>query len=180
MIIAISGLTGSGKNTLGELLAKELGYRLVCPTFKDLAEKEGISLMEFQEKAEADPDIDRKFDAVLKEQASAGDCVVTTWLGPWMVDADLKIRLSAPAETRAKRIADRDTMTPDEAVKHVNERDGSNRARYMKLYGIDIYDESVYDAVLDSGQNSPEELLKLVMDMMKETPEDKRAGEDSA
>lgn len=55
MIIAVSGLTGSGKNTLGELLSKELGYTLVCPTFKDLAAKEGITLMEFQKKAEKGP-----------------------------------------------------------------------------------------------------------------------------
>jgi cytidylate kinase len=167
MIIAISGLTGSGKNTLGELLAKELSYRLVTPTFKDLAKKEGISLMEFQEKAERDPDIDRKFDEALKEQAASGDCVVTTWLGPWMVDADLKIKLSAPAETRAERIADRDTMSHDEAVKHVKERDEGNRARYLKLYEIDIYDESVYDVVLDSGKNNPEELLKLVLELIE-------------
>lgn len=153
MIIAISGLTGSGKNTLGELVAKELGYKLVCPTFKDLAEKEGISLMEFQKKAENDPDIDRKFDAVLKEQAQ-GNCVVTTWLGPWIVDADLRIKLSAPAEVRAERIADRDSMTREEAVEHVHDRDESNRSRYKKLYGIDIYSEDVFDAVLDSGKNT--------------------------
>ena len=51
MIIAISGLTGCGKNTLGELLAKELGYKIVSPTFKDLADREGISLIDFQKKS---------------------------------------------------------------------------------------------------------------------------------
>jgi cytidylate kinase len=167
MIIAISGLTGSGKNTLGQLLAKELGYRLVCPTFKDLAEREGISLMEFQEKAEKDPDIDRKFDDVLKEQAAAGDCVVTTWLGPWMVDADLKVKLTAPAKVRADRISERDSMSPEEAIRHVNERDERNRARYKRLYGIDIYDESVYDAVLDSGEDKPQELLAKVLEIIR-------------
>jgi cytidylate kinase len=96
MIIAVAGLTGSGKNTLGELLAKELGYRLVCPTFKDLAAMEGIPLMEFQKRAEKDPDIDKKFDAALKEMAAPGDCVVTSWLGAWMVDADVRIRCSRP------------------------------------------------------------------------------------
>ncbi len=166
MIIAISGLTGSGKNTLGELLAKTLGYKLVCPTFKDLAEKEGIPLMEFQEKAEKDPDIDRKFDALLKEQAQ-GDCVVTTWLGPWMVDADLKIKVSAPVETRAERIAKRDGMGSDEALRHVKERDERNRERYKKLYGIDIYDEKIYDAVLDSGTYRPEELLMMVLEILE-------------
>lgn len=160
MIIAIAGLSGSGKNTLGELLAKELGYRVVSPTFKDLAEKEGISLMEFQKKAEKDPDIDRKFDAVLKEQA-ARDCVVTTWLGPWMVGADVRIKVFAPLEVRAKRLTKRDSMTLKEAMAHVRDRDEANRKRYRKVYGIDIYDDSAFDALLNSGIYSPEELLKI-------------------
>jgi len=129
MIIAISGLTGSGKNTLGELVAKKLGYKLICPTFKDLAAKEGISLMEFQKKAEKDHDIDKKFDAVLKEMVAKtnGNCVVTTWLGPWIVDTDLNIKVSAPLGVRAKRVAKRDEITLEEAKKHVKARDEENR-----------------------------------------------------
>lgn len=166
MIIAISGLTGCGKNTLGELLAKKLGYKLVCPTFKDLAEREGVSLMEFQERAKEDPDIDKKFDEMLKEEAQ-GDCVVTTWLGPWIVDADLRIRLDAPLETRAERIAERDGMKPEDALKHVKERDEGNRERYKRIYNIDIYDESVYDVSLDSGKYKPEELLEMVLEIIE-------------
>ncbi len=167
MIIAIAGLTGSGKNTLGELLAKELGYRMVCPTFKDLAAKEGIPLMEFQKKAEDDPDIDKKFDAVLKEQAAQGNCVITTWLGPWMVDADLKIKVSAADEIRAERIAGRDSMNADEALEHVKARDEGNRKRYKKLYGINIDNEEIFDAVLDSGKYKPEELLQQTIELIK-------------
>jgi cytidylate kinase len=163
MIIAVSGLTGSGKNTLGELLAKRLGYRLVCPTFKDLAAKENISLMEFQEKAAKDPDIDRKFDAVLKEQAAAGDCVVTTWLGPWMVEADVRIKVKVAGAIRAQRIAKRDGMTVEEAMTHLHERDEQNRTRYMKLYKIDIDDEKIFDVVLDGGKKTPEQLLEMAM-----------------
>jgi len=166
MIIAISGLTGCGKNTLGELLAKKLGYKLVCPTFKDLAEREGVSLMEFQERAKKDRDIDKRFDAMLKEEAQ-GDCVVTTWLGPWIVDADLRIRLNAPLETRAERIAERDGMKLEDALQHVKERDEGNRERYKRIYNIDIYDESVYDATLDSGKYRPEELLVMVLEIIE-------------
>jgi cytidylate kinase len=172
MIIAVSGLTGSGKNTLGELLAKELGYRLVCPTFKDLAKKEGVSLMEFQKMAEKDSDIDRKFDAVLREQAR-GDCIVTTWLGPWIVDADVRIKVFAPAAVRAGRIAGRDSMSGEEAVAHVNERDERNRKRYKKIYSIDIYDDSGFDACLNSGIYKPEELLRICLALIKE----KRGGD---
>ena len=167
MIIAISGLTGSGKNTLGELLAKRLGYKLVCPTFKDLAAKEGVSLMEFQKKATKDPDIDKKFDALLKEQAAAGNCVVTTWLGAWMTKADIRIKVFAPLEVRAKRIAERDGMGLKEAMKHVKARDDDNRKRYMKLYNIDIYDDSGFDACVNAGIYKPEQLLDIVQGIIE-------------
>jgi cytidylate kinase len=167
MIIAISGLTGSGKNTLGKLLSDELGYKLVCPTFKDIAKKEGVSLMEFHKKAEDDPDIDKKFDAMLKEQA-AGDCVVTTWLGPWMVNADVRIKVFAPEGTRAERIAKRDGMTVDEALKHIRERDDNNRKRYKKLYGIDIDNDDIFNACLNGGIHKPDELLDISLLIIKQ------------
>jgi len=147
MIIAVGGLTGSGKNTLGELLAKKLGLKLVCPTFKDLAKREGIPLMEFQKRAEKDQNIDKKFDAELKEQAKKGNCVVTTWLGPWMVDADLRVWVFAPADVRAKRISKRDGMVLEQAKKHIHERDEENRQRYLNVYGIDIYDHDTFDSI---------------------------------
>jgi cytidylate kinase len=167
MIIAIAGLTGSGKNTLGEKLAEKLGYRLVCPTFKDLAAKEGIPLMEFQKKATKDPDIDKKFDAVLKEQASKGNCVVTTWLGPWMVEPDIRIWIYLPDDIRAGRIAKRDGITAASAKSHMQERDDNNRKRYLKLYKIDIDDHSSFDACLNSGIYYPEQLVEIALALIK-------------
>jgi CMP/dCMP kinase len=167
MIIAVAGLSGSGKNTLGELIAKKLGYRLVCPTFKDLAAAEGIPLMEFQEKAKKDPGIDRKFDEELKRQAAGGNCVVTTWLGAWMVDADVRIKVKVADEIRAERIAKRDGMDVAKALLHLRKRDDDNRARYRKLYGIDIDDERIFDAVLDGGKFRPEELLGQSLEAIK-------------
>jgi len=167
MIIAVGGLTGSGKNTLGEILAKKLGYRLISPTFKDLAKKEGIPLMEFQKRAEKDPGIDRKFDALLKEEAAKGECVVTTWLGPWMVDADLRILVYASDDVRAKRIANRDNMGLDIAKKHVKQRDEENRGRYKKLYNIDIFDQSIYDISINNGKMSAERTGEIALAIVK-------------
>ncbi len=166
MIIAISGLTGCGKNTLGELLAEKLGYKMVCPTFKDLARIEGIPLMEFQKKAEKDPDIDRKFDGALKEMVK-GDCVVVTWLGPWMIDADVRIKLIAKDTVRASRIAKRDGMDEKQALTHVRERDKRNRERYLRLYKIDIFDDSVFDCCLNSGIYTPGQLLEMTLAIIK-------------
>ncbi|MFH0737325.1 MAG: cytidylate kinase family protein [Candidatus Micrarchaeota archaeon] len=171
MIIAVSGLTGSGKNTLGESLAKALGYRLVCPTFKDLAAKEGIPLMEFQKKAEKDPKIDKKFDALLKEEAAKGDCVVTTWLGAWMVDADVRIRVFAPLKVRGERIAKRDKMSLKEAMEHVAKRDEQNRKRYLKLYKIDIFSEDIFDLSLNAGLHDPETMKRMALAVISEKQE---------
>ena len=85
MIICISGLSGTGKNTAGELLAKQLGCRQIQFTFKDEAKARGISLMELQKLADKNPGLDKEFDERLVREASKGNCVVTTWLGPWMV-----------------------------------------------------------------------------------------------
>ena len=166
MKIAICGLTGSGKNTLGELLANELGYKLVCPTFKDLAAKEGISLMDFQKKAAKDPNIDKKFDQLLREQADE-DCVITTWLGPWIVDADLKIKLFTPDEIRAKRVAKRDGVSEKDALLAMKTRDEQNHTRYMKLYKIDIYSDDIFDIKLNSGKYNPQELLRIVLEAIE-------------
>jgi cytidylate kinase len=167
MIIAVAGLTGSGKNTLGSLLAEQLRYRLVCPTFKDLAKKEGITLLEFQKRAAEDPDIDKKFDAVLKEEAGKGNCVVTTWLGPWMVNPNIRVWVYAPDDVRAERLAKRDGTSIKDAKAHMAARDADNRARYMKLYNVDIYDFSQFDVCVNSGLHTPEELVEIVMKVIE-------------
>lgn len=168
MIIAVSGLAGSGKNTFGRALAERLGLRVVCPTFKDLAQKEGTSLLEFQRKAAQDPEIDRKFDSALKEEAASGDCVATTWLGPWMLDADYRIWIEAPAHVRAERLAKRDGISVSDALAHIRERDSQNRERYLKIYGINIMDHKEFDLTLDSENNSPEEMVETALRALKQ------------
>ena len=168
MIITVWGLTGAGKNTLGGLIAKKMGYRLVCPTFKDVAKAEGVSLMEFQKMAEKDFRIDRKFDKVLKKECEKGDSVVTTWLGPWMLDADVRIKLFVPDEERARRIAARDKMTPEQAMRHIKERDDNNIERYKAVYNVDILDEDIFDACLNGGIYDPKQLLAISLEIIKQ------------
>ncbi|MBI2079274.1 cytidylate kinase family protein [Candidatus Micrarchaeota archaeon] len=167
MIITISGLAGSGKDTLGKELAEELGFRKLSPTFKDLAKKEGVSLIDFQKKAATDSDIDKKFDRYLKGESAKQDCVVTTWLGPWMLDADLRVYLFAPMKVRAERLARRDKISIEEATEHIKEREEQNRKRYLKVYGIDIYDTSNFDICLNSGKYSPKELCEIILNLIK-------------
>lgn len=167
MIIAIAGLTGSGKNTVGEFLAKSLGIRMVCPTMKDMAKKEGVSLIEFQKMAELDPNIDLKFDLLLKEECAKGDAIVTTWLGAWITKPDVAIFLNAKNTTRAERIMGRDKMPFATALKHVKQRDSQNKKRYKKLYSIDITDTSIFDVVINSDKFNPGQVNELALSCVK-------------
>lgn len=163
MKICISGLSGSGKNSVGSLVASKLGYRLVNPTFKTIAKKQNMGLLDFHKKAEADHRIDEDFDARLVAQARGGDCVVTTWLGPWMIkDATIRVWLYAPSHVRAARVAARDAMSLQEAQKHISERDESNRLRYLEIYKIDIYDHSGFDLVINSERFLPAQSAGII------------------
>ncbi len=159
-IIAISGLAGSGKNTIGAEVAKRLGWRIVEPTFKTLAEREGITLMEFQEKAKKDAEIDKKFDSALQDECKGGRCVVSTWLGPWMAPGKpFRVWLEVSEETRAGRLARRDGISVPDALAHIRMRDSDNRARYKKVYGIDIFGHAGFDLLLKGGENATPDAL---------------------
>ena len=59
MIIAISGLTGSGKTTIGDMVARKLGIRHVSMTHKKFIPA-GMELLKFSKSAT--PQFERSFD----------------------------------------------------------------------------------------------------------------------
>lgn len=169
MIICISGLSGSGKNSVGSLVAQKLGLRLVDPTFKTIAARQKLGLLEFHRKAEHDHSIDKDFDARLVAEAKRGNCVVTTWLGPWMVkNADVCVWLYAPKSARAARVAKRDGMGQEAAELHIAERDESNHLRYLEIYKIDIYDHSDFELVINSEKYLPAQSAAIIAEAARQ------------
>ncbi len=164
MIIALSGMSGSGKNTVGEIVAKSLGLRAIEYTFKDYAREMKIGLMEFQKMARKDEKIDRKFDKRVASDANKGNCVVTTWLGPWTVKkANLRVWLDAGENVRAWRIAKRERISVSAALVHLRKRDRDNITRYKKLYGFDMGDRGIFDVIINTEKFAPDEIAKMVV-----------------
>ncbi len=164
MIITIAGMSGSGKNTVGELVAKMLKLKTIEYTFKDYARDMGIDLMEFQKMAREDEKIDREFDKRVAKAAGKGNCVVTTWLAPWTVKkAGLRVWLDASEGTRAKRIAKREKMSQKAALAHLKKRDKDNITRYKKLYGIDITDKGIFDLIIKTDHILPEDIADAIV-----------------
>ena len=126
-------------------------------------------MMELQALASKDPSLDKQLDEKIVTEAAKGNCVVMTWLGPWMVKgSDLRVWLEASEEERARRVSERDRMGLAEALEHVRKRDANNRKRYKKFYGINIDDRSIFDLVVNTGRFNPDQSSEIIVAAAKQ------------
>ncbi len=165
MRITISGSPGSGTTTLGHALADKFGYRYVSAgeVFRAAAKKRGMDLASFGRLAKEDPAIDKEIDQRQKEIGETSDNIILEGrLTGWMVtNAELKILLIASPECRAIRIADRESLTAEDACRLTIEREKCEAERYMTYYQINIADCAPYDLVISSERFNQEEVFSL-------------------
>ena len=161
MIICISGLTGSGKTTIGEMLAKELRMAHVHRSFKEFA-KEGETLRKFQNAVK--PNFDKEFDKEIAREAHRADSVVSTWFGPWIIkDSSLNVWLNTSADARARRKAKDMHSSLKEARDYLESKDRRNRRRMVKDYGIDILkNHGVFDIEINTDRLKKKETVALI------------------
>ena len=165
MIITVGGSIGSGKSTLAKKLARKLGfeYHSVGEAMRKLADEKEISLIQLSMLAEKDPTIDKQLDDKQREIAR-GNCVMDSRLGAYLLDADFKIWLDASPKVQVKRIIERDHVPLADAELLIARREASEAERFRKIYGIDVYDQSVYDLVLDTDNLTKDEVLQKCLD----------------
>ncbi len=172
LVIAVSGQAGSGKTTHAKLIAETFSLRYVSTgmIFRSIAKERGISLIELHKLAESDDSIDRYVDEKAKEEALKGNVVVEGHLTAWILRdiADVKIYLKADLRERARRIAERDGKSFEEALREIMFREESNRKRYLKIYGIDICDLSIFDLVIDTTKLPKEAVAKVIRTFIQE------------
>ncbi len=171
MRIAVSSKSGCGNTTVSTLLSKRLGYPMVNFTFRQMAEERGISFWDFCALAEKDYDIDRELDRRQVEMAmSEENCILASRLAVWMLkDADLKVYLTASAETRAERIQKREGGTIEDRMEETVRRDRNDSRRYMEVYGIDnSHPEDVCDIVIATDNLTPAEIVDIIIGKMRE------------
>ncbi len=171
MIIAISGPAGSGKTTHAKRLAKELGLRYFSAgqIFRQIASKRGLSLEELSKIAEKDPTIDLEIDRRTLEEALKGKVVLEGHLTAWIVKdiADIKIYLNAPFKLRVLRIAARENRPLGEVARETMLREYSQIRRFIKFYGIDVRDLSIFDLVIDTSKLGVDQTYEIIRHYIK-------------
>jgi cytidylate kinase len=167
MHVTVSGLPGSGTTSLAKHIAKTHQFDLISAgeIFRQMAAEHHMNIVEFGKLSETDPSFDRMIDERQKEIAvTCKNIVIEGRLSAWFVpEADLRIWLFAPLETRVLRIQTRDTLSDTViATRLTMEREASEALRYRTYYNINIDDLSPYHIVLNSGLWEVEELGTIV------------------
>ncbi|MGN0841084.1 MAG: (d)CMP kinase [Candidatus Ornithospirochaeta sp.] len=166
MRIAISSKSGCGNTTVSTLLSEKLGYPMVNFTFRQMAQERGVDFWTFCRMAEDDYDIDRELDRRQVEMAmEQKDCILASRLAIWMLkEADLKVYLTATAETRAKRVYTREGGSLEERYKETIRRDENDTNRYKTIYGIDNSKPEEYaDLIIATDDKTPDEIVSLII-----------------
>jgi predicted cytidylate kinase len=170
-VIAIAGPSGSGKSTVADALAKKLGWMTIDTglIFREMAKKQGMSVIEFGKYAEKNPEIDRKLDSrlAIKVKSAKKSIILQGRLSAWTCEKSgipaKKFWITAKIQTRASRIAKREGLPYLESLRNIAKRDRDNRSRYIKTYGLDLSDLSVYDAVVDTSSLNVDQVVSAII-----------------
>lgn len=173
MIITVSGLPGSGKSTVATLLAKKLGYR-----FFSMGDLRGKAALERRLTIDQFNALSENTDAIVddyqKKLGETEDNLVIDGRISWhFIPRSFKVFLDVKPQVGAERIfaGKRGANRADEPeytdATHVRDtlaaRVASDTERYKKHYGIDFADRSVYDLVIDTSSQTPEETAEAIL-----------------
>ena len=179
--IVISGWPAVGKTTIACKLAEEFDIAMYNggDILKMLAEEENkgysvkrddwwdtIEAKKFMEKRKSDPSFDKKVDKKLIEIVKKGGTVITSYTLPWLVQDEsiiiIKFWLRGSPENRARRMANRDGISFEEAKRIIKLRDEENKKIYYRLYGFRFGEDlTVFDYVLNTDRLSIDSLVEI-------------------
>lgn len=174
MKITISGPIGSGKSTVGHLIADRLGFRFFSGGyfFRKKASDLGMTVEEFNLYAEDHEGIDQDLDSMIVEFIKGNDdIVVESRLAAWMCHRNgitaFKVFLWASPGVRFQRITNREGNNPELREKMI-QREESEWKRYMHYYGIDYSDTSIYDMVINTDNLLADQVAEMIYDRVRE------------
>ena len=182
MFITIAGTQGSGKSTVCKVLEKKYGLQHVkiSHIMRKMAEEKNITILEMNQLAEIDPEIDKMIDQATIELSNeflrANKHAIFDSRMAWhFVPNSIKVFITADERVRAERILNDGTRGSvenfdkiEETISSINSRMKSENERYKKYYGVDNLDMSNYDLILDSSNKSPDELAEEIVTYAKE------------
>jgi cytidylate kinase len=175
-VICVCGMAGTGKSTLAKKIAREydLEYCSGGDALKALAIERGYRSLQngwwesdegirFLQDRSRDPKFDEAVDEKLSELAQRGSVVLDSWTMPWLLKKGFKIWLEASQEERAKRIAERDHISVEEALRASRRKEEKTKNIYKQLYGFSLGEDfAPFHLILDTNNLEIEEVFQVI------------------
>lgn len=170
LTITVSGISGAGKTDGARAIAKAFKLRYISAgkILRDIAKKRKMSLEQIS--AIRGSEIDHEMDRKSLEFAMKGKVVLDGRLTGWVAGdwADVRIFYVCPLNVRAKRVAKRDNIKIEEAKINLQKRDDQDHEKYQKVYGIDSFDRSIYNLVIDNRDLTKKESKVVPVKLVRE------------
>jgi len=158
--ITLSGLAGSGKTTIGKLLAKKLSFEFISlgNFARKIAKNEfNMNINEFQNYCYDHPEIDNEIDNKFKDYCNkTNNLIVDYRLGFYFIKNSLNVFLDVPENEavnrllKANRTSEFKKQTKDNIRKMMNKRNIQMKDRFIRIYNLDFTDKSNYDIVINT------------------------------
>ncbi len=170
-IITISGNLGSGKSTVGKLLAKRFDFTVYASgdLMRMIAQKHNMTINEFNDYLKLHREIDHLIDQEAMDLAEKEDYLLFVSRMAWyFIPTSFKVYLYVDEQEGAKRILQDEDRNSEhyenyqKALEGVYTRFEKSRMRFLDVYQVDITDPKHYDLYLDTTHLSISEVEEII------------------
>ena len=184
-IITISRGSYSHGSEVAEKVAQELGYRCISrDVLLEVSDEFNVSEIKLTRAISESPSILERYtfgrekyiayiQAAILEHLRKDNVVYHGFAGHFFVKDIphvLKVRIIADMEKRIKCMMDREDVSSKEAASMVKQVDKDRRKWSRKLYGMDTWDSTLYDLVINIEKITVDDAVDAICNMVKLKP----------
>lgn len=175
MLISITGRLGSGKSTICGILKERYGFEIFSTGTinREFARSLGITTLELNERLKEDPELDKQIDGTVTRLSieKKDEKLIFDSRMAWHFAKDtFKIFLTIDPMVAAERVmnnqrgAEEHYDSVEDACAGLVKRGNVERERFIQIYGVDYFDHSNYDLIVDTTSRTPDDIVSIIIE----------------